>query len=163
MSVVVPAREKGGYDLTSHHHAGCFRLPRKFVSGPTQLSPEDFFREMVTDTTDGGDILPAKIDELVEKMEAASSGTKGGSKDNKKNTIDTSTLMGRLKQALKDEEAGNEKPAKKQKKGRGEESFEKLLELYSDHHKSKADDLKDYLRYVSDCGFTVEWTMKECC
>jgi hypothetical protein len=64
--------------------------------------------------------------------------------------------MGRIKEAAT-EETGEppKKKSKAEKKGKKEDNddevFDKMVAGYKEHHKTKADDLKDFLRYVTRC------------
>lgn len=145
IGVHVPAKDDGGYDMTSWHHVDCFKLPKKFAAGASAMSVEEFFQDMVTDNSDDNEILPARMDELVAKVTAASAAKTPKKAAKKKDADDDNTLVGRLKQAYIAEQSGDEKPAKKLKRDDDGE-FDQLLELYKEHHKKKVDNLKDYLR-----------------
>lgn len=133
--------------MTSYHHVGCFKLPRKYSQGAGKITPLEFLQEYVTDTTADNSILPAKLEELAEKMEDASSNktkAKAAAADEDE-TGGEMTLIARVKAAYKRQE-GEKEPPKKKKKNDAE--LEPLVESYANHCKSKVEDLKEMLRYV---------------
>jgi hypothetical protein len=146
LCVSIPKGDNNDYDLTSYHHAGCFRMPRKFTNG---LTPEQFVEDYITDTTDDNAILPAKLDEIVELIsQANTAGSKSKGKANGGDD-DKHTLMGRIKAAS---EASEEGPKKKKQKTE-DAGFDKMVKAYKLYAKTKVDDLKDPLRYVRTKGY----------
>jgi hypothetical protein len=148
MCVVVPKPEgSSGYDLSSYHHVGCFRLPRKFQTGSTKLTPEEFVSDYVEAPDD---ILPGKLDEIVQLLIGNTSGDSAKKKkkadDDNTNAEEDTTIMGQLKAAYQEQQKKGGEP--KSKKVKRDETFEKMLDLYTLHCKTKADSLKDFLRYV---------------
>jgi hypothetical protein len=152
--VTVPGPD---FDATSYFHVECFRLPRKFTTGSTKISMQEFVRDYLTDTTDTQCILPQKSKEIVQQLEEAATsggGAAGGSakKRVKSEEDDTAeeahkSLMGRLKA----EWEGASSASKKAKKSSGDDQeLREMLEVYEEHYKSKADSLKEILRYVTE-------------
>lgn len=131
--------EREPFDVTSNHHVGCFKLPRKFVTGANQMTPTEFLQEHVTDTSDAGEILPDKLDEIAQLLEQAASTTT----KRKKSDEEDSSLMGRIKAAA----AAKEDDEPKNKKQKTEGDFHPLVEAYKQHAKTKSDNLKDILRW----------------
>jgi hypothetical protein len=161
MCVVVPKAEgSSGYDLSSYHHVGCFRLPRKFQTGSTKLTPEEF----VSDHVEAPDeILPSKLAEIVQLIGNANNSGEAAKKKKMKSdeyAEEDTTIMGQLKEAYqKQQQKGGGGGEPKSKKVKRDETFEKMLDLYTLHCKTKADSLKDFLRYVrgylvvvTECG-----------
>lgn len=153
MVVTVPGDE---YDMSSNYHVGCFVLPRKVAK---LMDAEEFVREHVTDTSEDKTILPDQFDKIVTQMEEANSAK---SKKNKKvkgeggDDGEEETFMTRIAAAATAElEAEEGKPPEKKKAKKGttitskaeEEEFCKFVEIYKEHHNSKADILKDFLRW----------------
>lgn len=122
------------------------------------MDAEEFVREHVTDTSEDKTILPDQFDKIVTQMEEANSAK---SKKNKKvkgeggDGGEEETFMTRIAAAATTElEAEEGKPPEKKKAKKGttvtskaeEEEFCKFVEIYKEHHNSKADILKDFLR-----------------
>jgi hypothetical protein len=168
MSVVVP---KEPYDWTSKYHLGCFRLPPTFHTGGSikmlLMTPEEYISENVEAPDE---IWPGKRDEILQligKNASSSSSSGDATKEKKKKADDshaeeedTSISMGKLKAAYQEQQQqkdGGEEP--KSKKVRRDETFEKMLDLYTRHCETKADSLKDFLRYVFlDIAMVLQYT-----
>ena len=159
MCVVVPANENHEYDLTSYHHVGCFRMPRRFSTGASKMAPEDFVREYLTDVTENQEILPSRADEIADLIANSGVNQKGGKVKQEGKGAEPSSILARIKSAAEEEEAAE--PKKKKIKKEQEDTFDKMVKAYKQHCKTKTDVLKDYLRYVRDdcvvrlCGHFV--------
>ena len=169
------------FDMTSYFHVECFRIPKKYTTGPTKRTPTEFVQDCMTDASTDGTILPSQLDVIVQRMtggdDAGITGSASGQKvqhhgsaKKKKSSKsemaehrpdDALNLMGRLAMTYRkrqnddDDDDDDERPKKKSKKDgktiqeEDDDDFEDLLESYTKHVKSKVDDLKEILRYVS--------------
>eukprot|EP00934_Nitzschia_sp_Nitz4_P003434 Nitzschia sp. Nitz4//scaffold29_size155292//65550//67145//NITZ4_002656-RA/size155292-processed-gene-0.45-mRNA-1//-1//CDS//3329546442//3424//frame0 len=140
IQVNVPADESGaGYALSSNFHVGCFKLPRKFA----KVDPADFCQEKLVDGSDDQSILPAKLEKIIALVQEANAAGPVKRKKGSSGDDTPKTFMDRVKaQALSEDE-----PPKKKSKANNDDEFEQFVELYKEHHKKKADNLKDYLRW----------------
>jgi ribosomal protein L12E/L44/L45/RPP1/RPP2 len=142
--VTIPAdpEKEGSYAMSSYYHVGCFVLPRRLK----HLGAQEFVQEHVTDISEDTSILPDRMNEIVAQIEQVAP---------KKKVEEEETFMTRIAAAAKEQlEAEEGKPpaskkakkeTKKTKKAE-EEEFREMVELYQDHHKTKGDTLKDFLR-----------------
>ena len=145
LAVTQPATDQREFEMCSYHHVRCFRLPKKFANqGPNHLTPQEFVDEKLTDATDDQSLLPTKAQEIAQLIAEASLG--GKKRKAVKSEGDAAEgeedLMSLIKHAAEEE---GEPPKKKIK---GQVKFNEMLESYKKHAKTKADVLKDYLRYV---------------
>ena len=159
MCITVPPKDDDGFEMTSYQHVGCFRLPRKFTTGATQLTPEDFLEDFVSDGTDDGSILPKRLQELADLISNATVAKASGSSKKKRSSASSEdSLISRLSTAYlkqsEDDDEADSRPKKKVKKEKGSkekgpknsDGWEEMVKIYGRYHKSKSDDLKEILR-----------------
>jgi hypothetical protein len=109
-------------------------MPRKYATGANKITPEEFIEHYLQDST-GGEILPAKKDELA--ADIAYKAPKGSKDDDQ-----LDTPIAKLRAAYQEMQDGSEPPAKKLK------GIEKAsLDIFAKYHKQKVDDLKDILKW----------------
>ena len=131
----------GDFPITRYFHLPCFNMPRKYTTGADKMTVEQFVDDIVRDDS-GGDILPAKREEVIAAMESKPSAK-----------VKQDDILAQLAAAHKaKEEQGNEPAAKKAKTE--DDSDEKpsfvtpeAVDAYGIYHKHKNDSLKDILRW----------------
>ena len=145
MCITVPPKDPTGFEMTSYHHVGCFRLPRKYATGATKISPAEFLEDYVTDTTDDNSILPKKLDELAELI-ANSSAVESSTSTKKRSAPEKGSLIERLSAALEEDQENRPKKKVKKDKGGQDDDWNKMVEIYGRYHKNKLNDIKEVLR-----------------
>lgn len=155
MVVTIPAESShNGFEMKSYYEPGCFKIPKKFSSGATKLSAEDFVRDHVLDRSEDQSIFPDKLEEITELVKEASAPNKKKRKSPVKTKTESSepdTIMSKVKvAALSEIKGASTRPTKKMKQDPAESdadaTFREMVELYKEHYKKKLDELKDYLR-----------------
>jgi len=123
-------------NMVSWHHPACFSMPRKFSTGANKITAQDFVATVLEDTT-GGEILPAKAEEIAEAIAA---------KAPKKQAEEVESSITELKVAFLSHKAnkdqGTEPDAKKLK------SVDKArLDAYTKYQGMKTTELGDILAW----------------
>ena len=139
-----------GYAISSNYHPGCFKIPRKFSTGPNKMSVEEFVDEYLNDASDGCVILPDRRDEIVQQIESAMASTPAKKKKTSKDGDEGAGLISKLKKKYEawKESGADEPPKKKAKKSAADDEVSEMFLAYEDHKGKKLDDLKEILRYV---------------
>ena len=132
--------------MSSWYHPACFNLPRKYATGASKISPAEFVRDILQDTSSDGSILPARADELAQAI-AAKGGSAVGSGAKEDGEGDPShAAIAKIKkeyeQTVASSKGDGEKPSKKAKS-----NSTTLLEAYGEYHKQTAEKLKTVLRW----------------
>jgi len=130
----------GDFDVTTWYHPACFTKPR----GVEDL--EEWIDNELEDTSDKGNILPDKKEELMQAIEQ---------KVLKKKSEDGGDgFIAKLKReydtmaAAGGDDADNDQPKKKKSKSSSDDQkHQRALELYGKYHKMKGDDLKHILKW----------------
>lgn len=156
MTLTVPANPDSAksYDMASHHHVDCFKLPRKLK----HVTITEFVEDYVEVSAD----VEIPHDEIVKRLEAAAAS--GGKKkvkrehDENENAAGDLSLMERVVSAADsgDFQAPTKSPATKkvkQEKGResssNDDEFARMVQVYKTMPESSMGGLKDELRYVA--------------
>lgn len=149
------------------YHLSCFTVPRKFTSGPDQMSVEDFCRDILVDQSD---ILLNQCDEVVEALsatkKAGKAATPAAAKRKKGDAGGEDTTESGFLQLIKARydattaDGGVEEPPTKKKSkttkvdsqvkaagGGGEEAAAKQLEAYGLYGNATGIHLKDVLSW----------------
>ncbi|KAL7570144.1 hypothetical protein ACA910_019983 [Epithemia clementina (nom. ined.)] len=140
----------GEFEMSKWTHVGCFKLPRKYSTGANKMSAEEFVRSVLEDTT-SENILSKNIDEVIEKIDEASSST--AKKGSRKSSGTAATEGGsgespiaELKAAYEEEQkelADGTEPSSKRSKS----NLAARLDAYGKYKDCKNAELQDILRY----------------
>jgi hypothetical protein len=120
------------------HHLACFTVPKQFKSKANKMSTEEFVQDMIEDTTHG-QILPAKMEEVVAALDS-----KGGTKD--AGGGDAVAPLVPILQAfenLQQEMADGQEPSPKKTKS----LLTAQVDAYTAYYQCKATELADMLSW----------------
>jgi poly [ADP-ribose] polymerase len=131
--------DNGQFEYVNWTHPACFTMPRKLNMGANAMTTQQFIEAHLEDTT-GGEILPAKAEELATEIDKKVDLQKKGDDNHSGSPLDS--IKQEYEQQQKDTDSGNEPLPKRTKSSSG-----KAVELYAKYKSLKVDELKDFLRW----------------
>jgi len=143
---VLPAKEDS-YEVHQNVHPACFSMPRKYTTGATKMTPEEFVADVLEDISEDGAVLPEHAAEL-----AAAIGSAKKKKDDKDSPI-YAVKQAFLARSEQDEKEPAAKKTKTSAKGDAIPTTEhggvdsRFVDAYAQYHKHTLPALKEILKW----------------
>ena len=150
--MVAPETDATPYAVKTHHHPGCFALPRKYTLASSKLTVAEFVDTILEDATEQQDILPAKADELVDVMVASMAAKKdakkaGAAKDSPLDLIKEAFLARQKEQNGEAHEPSPKKAKVNVTTTEPNGADSRAVDAYATFQRYKNDQIKDILKW----------------